>query len=136
MLTGWSNDYSLGVEEIDEQHRSFFAAIHRLHDAILNCEGEKAVDQALEFLRQYASRHFRAEEAFMDSRGFPGLERHRRLHADFLDALDGLLEELRLFGASQDLADRVSAVAQDWLIDHIIDEDAQYAAHAGRRPRR
>jgi len=34
----------------------------------------------------------------------------------------------QVFGPSQALADRALEIAQDWLIDHIADEDSQYAA--------
>lgn len=129
MLKDWSDDYLLGVDAIDAQHKGFFDATHRLYDSILNCEGEKAVEETLEFLRDYASRHFQAEEAFMQKHGFPQLEYHKRLHVEFFEALDMLLDELRVFGPSQDLAERALVIAQDWLIDHIIDEDTQYSAY-------
>ena len=129
MLKDWSDDYLLGVGDIDAQHKEFFQATHRLYDSILNCEGEKAVEQALEFLRTYAQRHFQTEEAYMQKHGFPRLEYHKRLHVQFFEALDMLLDDLRVFGPSQDLADRALEIAQDWLIDHIIDEDTQYSAY-------
>jgi len=129
MLKDWSDDYRLGIEVIDAQHRGFFGATHRLHDAILNCEGEKAVEQTLDFLRDYATQHFRDEEGFMQAHGFPGLDHHRRLHEAFLEALDRLSDDLRIFGPSQHLANRALETAQDWLIDHIIEEDSRYAAY-------
>lgn len=133
MLKDWSDDYLLGVEDIDAQHKGFFEATHRLYDSILDCEGEKAVEEALEFLRGYAAQHFQAEEALMQRHGFPGLESHKQLHVAFFEALDMLLDELRVFGPSQDLANRALEVAQEWLIDHIIDEDSQYATYIKRQ---
>lgn len=120
MLQDWSDDYLLGIEEIDAQHKGFFEATHRLYEAILNCEGEKAVEGTSAFLKDYARRHFQAEEAFMDRHGFPGLEDHKRLHTAFLEGLDSLLHDLQVFGPSQHLADRALEIAQDWLLDHII----------------
>ncbi len=129
MLKDWSDDYLIGIDEVDGQHKGFFQAAHRLYDHILNCEGEKAVEEAVEFLRDYADEHFRTEEAFMQKHGFPGFERHRKLHADFLEGLDMLSDDLRVFGPSQHLADRALEVAQDWLIDHITEEDMQYVKY-------
>lgn len=65
----------------------------------------------------------------MQQHGFPRLEYHRKLHVEFFETLDLLLDDLRVFGPSQDLADRALEIAQDWLIDHIIDEDTQYSAY-------
>ena len=87
------------------------------------------VEEAVEFLRDYADRHFRTEEAFMESHKFPGLERHKGLHGAFLEGLDMLNDELKLFGPSQHLADRALEVAQDWLLDHITEEDMQYVMY-------
>ena len=129
MLKDWSDDYRIGIDEIDGQHKGFFEAAHRLYDHILNCEGENAVEESVEFLRHYADKHFRTEEAFMQKHEFPALEQHRQLHAGFLERLDMLNDDLKIFGPSQHLADRALEIAQDWLIDHITEEDMQYVKY-------
>ena len=103
-----------------------------MYDQILNCEGEHGVEDAVTFLRNYAERHFQTEEAFMREHEFPLLEEHVKLHDAFLESLELLADELQVFGPSQHLADRALDVAQDWLIDHIADEDMQYAVHVRR----
>jgi hemerythrin len=133
MLKEWSNEYLVGIDEIDEQHKKFFEAAHRLYDSILNCEGESAVEEAVEFLRKYAEQHFQTEEAFMRTHNFPRLEEHQQLHVQFFEALEQLVEDLHVFGPSQHLADRALEIAQDWLIDHIADEDNLYAAHVKKQ---
>lgn len=129
MLKTWSDDYALGIQVIDEQHKGFFEACHRLYDAILNCEGEKMVEESVAFLRDYASRHFQTEESFMAKHAYPHLEQHKKLHTEFLEVLDGLVDELELFGPSQHLADRALEISQEWLINHIIEEDSLYAQY-------
>ncbi len=76
MIKNWSNEYALGIAEVDAQHKGFFETAHGLYDSILNCEGEKSVEETLEFLKDYANRHFQAEELLMAKHGFPGLPRH------------------------------------------------------------
>jgi hemerythrin len=132
-MRDWSDDYLTGVPEIDAQHRGFFDAAQALYDRILNCEGEHGVEDAVAFLRDYAEKHFRTEESFMRAHGFPGLEAHQRLHAAFFENLERLFDDLEVFGPSQQLADRALEVAQDWLLDHIMEEDMQYAAHVRGR---
>ena len=133
MIREWSDEYLTDIEEIDGQHQGFFEAAHRLYDQIRNCEGEHGVEDAVTFLRDYAERHFETEEAFMREHEFPLLEEHAKLHDAFLESLELLVDELQVFGPSQHLADRALDVAQDWLIDHIADEDMQYATHVRRR---
>jgi len=129
MLKTWSDDYSLGIQAIDEQHKGFFEASHRLYDAILNCEGEKMVEESVAFLRDYANRHFQTEEGFMEKHTYPHLEQHKKLHTGFLEVLDGLMDDLELYGPSQHLADRALEISQEWLINHIIEEDTRYAQY-------
>jgi len=129
MLKAWSDDYSIGIEMIDKQHKGFFEAAHRLYDHILNCEGEQIIEENVEFLRDYANQHFQAEEAFMEKHAYPHLEQHKKLHTEFLEILDMLVDDLEVFGPSQHLADRALDISQEWLIHHIVDEDAQYAKY-------
>ena len=129
MLKTRSDDYVLGVEAIDEQHKAFFEASHRLYDAILNCEGEKMVEESVAFLREYAKQHFQTEEGYMAKHAYPHLDQHKKLHKEFLEVLDGLIDELALFGPSQHLADRALEISQEWLINHIIEEDTLYAQY-------
>ena len=133
MLKAWSDDYSIGIEVIDEQHRGFFEAAHRLYDHILNCEGEQIVEESVGFLRDYANRHFQTEEAFMAKHEYPHLEQHKKSHTEFLEILEMLVDDLEVFGPSQHLADRALEISQEWLIHHIADEDAQYAKYVKQR---
>jgi hemerythrin len=127
MLKDWSDAYRTGIAEIDDQHRGFFEAAHRLYDRILNCQGEHGVEEAIGYLRDYAETHFRTEEAIMRRDAFPGLDHHQRLHAAFFERRDQLVYDLQGCGPSQHLAERALEVAQDWLIDHIACEDQLYA---------
>jgi len=129
MLKEWSDEYKVGIDEIDTQHKRFFDASHQLYDDIVNCEGENSAAEAVGFLRKYAEEHFQTEEAFMRKHEFPRLQEHQQLHIQFFESLDQLVEDLEVFGPSQHLADRALEIAQDWLIDHIADEDNLYASH-------
>ncbi|MBO8087722.1 bacteriohemerythrin [Marichromatium sp. AB31] len=129
MLKEWSDVYSIGIPEIDEQHRCFFSASHRLYNEILDRKGKEAVEGAVSFMREYAERHFSTEEAFMNEHGYPDLKAHLQQHAAFFRRLDILEQELQMFGPTQDLAERALDITQDWLIDHIADEDMLYSLH-------
>ncbi|EXJ11558.1 hypothetical protein D779_0146 [Imhoffiella purpurea] len=80
-------------------------------------------------MRTYAEEHFRTEEAFMRLHAYPGLKDHLYQHAAFFRRLGELENDLMIFGPSQRLADRALDITQDWLIDHIADEDMLYALH-------
>lgn len=127
MLKDWSDVYSIGIDEIDEQHRGFFAASHRLYEKIVDLSGKDAVAEAIAFMRTYADHHFATEEAFMRQHQYAGLAEHLKLHQAFMETLNGLEQDLNHFGPSERLADRALDITQDWLINHIADEDVLYA---------
>lgn len=129
MLKDWSDVYLIGVPEIDEQHKGFFAASHQLYEGILGREGKNAVVDAIAFMRSYAEKHFDTEVDFMRQHAYPGLREHLQQHSAFFRRLDELENDLMIFGPSEDLAERALDITQDWLIDHIADEDMLYALH-------
>ncbi|NEX19748.1 hemerythrin family protein [Thiorhodococcus mannitoliphagus] len=129
MLKDWSDVYLIGIPDIDEQHKGFFVASHQLYEGILGREGKSAVVDAITFMRNYAEKHFDTEVDFMRKHAYPGLKEHLQQHAAFFRRLDELDNDLMIFGPSEDLADRALEITQDWLIDHIADEDMLYALH-------
>ena len=129
MLREWSDDYLLGIDVIDEQHQGFFEASQKLYDDMIDVRGEESVEEAVAFLRDYAQKHFQTEEAFMEQHGYPRLEEHKQLHVAFFEGLDQLCEDVETFGPTQHLAERALEISRDWLLDHILDEDTQYAKY-------
>lgn len=51
------------------------------------------------------------------------------MHEAFFEGLSELSEDLQTFGPSQHLAERALEVSRDWLLNHILEEDRQYAKH-------
>ena len=131
-LISWSDNYLLGIDTIDEQHKKFFKVIHDFYMDVLVREGERTLESALGFLKDYALEHFQSEEAFMEEHEYPGIKDHKKLHEEFIDKLGALLEGFDTFGSSQGLADEAADMAQNWLVDHISDVDTRYVEHVGK----
>ncbi len=133
MLIDWSPKYCIGIPRIDEQHKFFFDAVHRLHKECVANEGEQAVLETLVFLENYVRGHFQAEEAFMLEHEYPHIEGHRKLHVEFLERYLELIGEFKQVGPSQALAERIGEMVQTWLVDHIAKADTAYAKHVAER---
>ncbi len=125
----WSEQYLLGIDAVDKQHMGIFEIVHRFYEECLTSEGEKTVADTLAFLKTYTEDHFRAEEALMEEHKYPRLEEHKGLHAAFLDRFGELVHELNSVGPSQELADDTADMVQNWLVDHITQQDRQYAPY-------
>ena len=131
-LIAWSDTYSIGIDEIDKQHEKFFKVVHEFYMDIVNCEGENAVEETLEFLKSYAVEHFQSEEAFMEKHAYPRIEEHKKIHEEFIENFDALAEQFNTFAPSQGLADEALDMTQDWLAEHILDVDVQYAKYVNQ----
>ncbi|MBL0058649.1 MAG: hemerythrin family protein [Elusimicrobia bacterium] len=123
----WLEHYRTGLPLIDQQHQEFFRRLNAFNEALEEGRRKEAVIQALTFLLDYASLHFRAEERGMEEAGFPGLAAHREKHRLLEERTRTLLDRYRrgeLF-----LAMQVSLLLSEWIVQHILHEDMAYVPH-------
>ena len=129
----WNSDFSLGVTEIDDQHKSLFDIINRLWLAIaMRADRDRMMSIASE-LERYTITHFAVEEAFMRVIGHQDLAAHKRAHAAFVKRL-GI--ERRSLAAGKPFTLDMLHFLKEWLTSHIQVMDRAYAKEhaASRRP--
>ena len=73
-LFEWSEKYSVGIREIDDQHKKLIGLVARLQDAMREGKGKAVLDKVLAELIQYTRTHFAAEERIMQTNGYPDFE--------------------------------------------------------------
>ena len=61
-MTRWDDELSLGLEEIDNQHRELFRRMETLLEACVAGKAAEEVIGMLAFLDDYVAVHFRTEE--------------------------------------------------------------------------
>lgn len=127
MAIQWSPQYSAGVRAIDDDHRELFSLVDML-DRRAKRGDREPIRVAIDSLLTYVHRHFEREERFMAMAGYPELDSHVREHRKFT----GLVEELAvLFKEAPDRIDavKVTKVAHDWLVTHILKSDMAYVPY-------
>jgi hemerythrin len=79
----WNNRFSVGNEEIDQQHKMLFNIINYLAlNSGKSCKHHE-ITEILEELIAYTDYHFSAEEVFL--KGHPTFAAHRAAHVEFID---------------------------------------------------
>lgn len=121
----WQEDFEIGVETIDKEHKRLFQIINKL---FAFKEEEKnsqwACQEGVKFFKAHAVQHFEDEEAYMDSIQYEGLEKHRRIHQSFREnTLPALERELIENDYAPDAVDHFLGVCAGWLIGHTLTED-------------
>jgi hemerythrin len=122
----WREDYSIGVQRLDNHHKRLFEAANRLFSAVENGKTPDEVVDILEFLLGYASFHFGEEEAVLARYGYPQLEAHRADHRRLIEQAEGLRE--RVHGGEIEVGSELSRLVREWLVRHILDEDRRFAS--------
>jgi hemerythrin len=124
----WSDKLSVGVDLIDEQHKSLIEKIAHLEDAIRTGQGPAEIVRVLDFLIDYTGYHFGTEEKNMRAFDYPELPAHLVKHAEFTNTLANLAEDFEEEGATQPLADSIETLLMNWFVKHIQDVDAKFGA--------
>ncbi|MBJ6800646.1 bacteriohemerythrin [Geomonas propionica] len=123
MLVQWRDDLSIGMLEIDVQHKLLFDKFNAFVNAYQSNQDQDEIMRMFWFLEAYAVTHFKEEEKLMQQVRFPDFVAHRDKHLVFIDQINQLKERLKVEGLSQNLVSTMTNFITSWLIDHISTMD-------------
>jgi hemerythrin len=121
----WSQELSVSITEIDEQHKKLIAMLNELNAAMRAGKGNAMVGEILERLIQYAATHFTLEERYMDQYGYLGKIPHKGEHAAFVKKVGDFKKDFDAGKAM--LSVSIMNFLSDWLKNHITKTDKAYA---------
>ena len=124
----WSQDLTVGVAEIDEQHQQWIGRLNDVAAAVASHMGPVQLGQTLEFLVDYTQKHFATEEKLMAAAHYPGLPEQLAQHKELNATLQDLLRDFKEEGATQKLAETVNHYLGNWLLKHIRELDLKFGA--------
>lgn len=121
----WSNLLSVGVRDIDDQHRVLVDILNRLGDVVMGDVTEWNEKAVLADLLQYTAQHFGFEERLMRKAGYAGVDAHVREHREFILQIKAMTERFN----SGDLpdAEELLVFVREWLTTHILGTDRALA---------
>lgn len=120
----WSENYSVGIKEIDEQHKKLVEMINDLYDAFMNKEHKEKVEEIVTRMAEYTVVHFNFEEEHFKKFGYIGSQVHIAEHKSFLDHVNLFSRDLTQNKAT--LTFKIITFLQKWLLDHIMVSDKKY----------
>jgi len=121
----WSEQFSVGIPEIDEQHRVLFDLINTIHTGILEHKGTTACAEVLAELISYTRTHFGLEQSLMHIGKYPDYEAHCALHRDLIDEVEALQDKIH--SGKTAISFELLHFLRVWLTKHILGEDKKYA---------
>jgi len=123
MAIEWAPNLTVGVNSIDDQHKTLFDKANQLFEAGKNNKTKEFISELLEFLDAYTKQHFNSEEVYMRSIRYPGYDDQKKLHTEFIAALAKLKKEYQESGGNILVILNANQMVADWLLKHISIED-------------
>ena len=122
----WTDDLSIGIESIDEQHKVLFGLIDQLQEAMSRGESRTVLEEIFQGLIDYTDKHFKVEEVMFEKFAYPETEEHLAGHTEFVDKMASLKEQ---FDDNSNFMIGVDVMQflTDWLVTHIQGTDKKYA---------
>lgn len=119
-------DLMTGNKLIDSQHQQLFVAVNRLMDACAKGKGRDQIQNTVQFLSDYVTKHFADEERLQIKSNYPNYTGHKQFHEGYRKQLADTAQMLLQEGTSvKTLGDLNQAVAI--LVTHIRTEDKRMA---------
>lgn len=116
----WDNNYKIGIDAIDEQHKKLFVLVNKLYELDDEADFKQELKQILYDFSDYMKTHFKDEEAYMESIGYPALIEHRKYHDNIIETLAELIRTPAKIGI---IKTKMKVIAKKALVEHITKED-------------
>lgn len=120
----WSDDLSVNVKEIDEQHKAFLGILNNLYKIMMEPESASGVKDILRQLEAYADFHFATEEKYFDKFNYELAAEHKEEHRKLIAKVKEFLKRVDVEGdrVVLELLDFLG----DWLVGHLSEQDKKY----------
>jgi len=121
-LMNWQDDYSVGVKEIDDQHKKMFDLINRLYESIKESKDRKLREEFLQELSNYGKFHLKTEEDYFEKFKYPQKEEHVKIHDLYRNKIKEFVNKKDDIFLSFEIIDYL----EDWWLEHITSVDKDY----------
>ncbi len=124
----WKEEYSLGIEIIDEQHQKLFEIAGRAYEIMkdqFSIDKYDDIIAIIDELKEYAVYHFQSEEAYMQGISYRKFLSHKVMHDDFVQKINQI--DLRQVDENpeKNLLQVLDFIVA-WIGEHILVQDKAY----------
>ncbi len=128
----WTDEFLVGIAEIDEQHKSLVDMINRFYLALAgDAPHRQALGGLLRGLIDYTKYHFATEERLMREAELPLTRPHLKQHQEFVDKVGDMADRFSHGGLV--LSVEATSYLRDGLQGHILGTDKQLGRELQRR---
>lgn len=121
----WKDEFSVNHAMLDRQHQIFLETLNKIYSRMGAVDSYEVFEKSLVTLHHYIEHHFSEEERVCADVGYPYLERQKQQHDFFRVRFNDLKNSYRHM-SRQELGSLV-VFMRDWFLNHILEEDRDYA---------
>ena len=123
----WDNILSVGIEEIDEDHRRLVNLFNILNHSVTEGDAPDYLEAVLEELISCTVWHFSHEERLMLKYGYEGIEEHKMEHQELIKSAKELQQ--KVLQAGKLVANEDIEFLEHWLTEHILTADMKLGSY-------
>jgi hemerythrin len=124
----WTEEMSVGVKELDEDHKKLICMMNEVHDAVLSNLPKAELRHVVDELVSYTSVHFAREEDLFGKTGYSNAVEHTNEHDRLLAKVLRLQAGFNA-GFMSTISAEVMQYMKNWLFRHILEYDKAYGPH-------
>lgn len=123
----WNENYELGIQEIDLQHKKLIGISNELYDVATKDDVnlKLTMSKILKNLTDYTVYHFTSEEEFMKKYGYEGVPMHKIAHDNFVAEVTQQIKKLD--SSSKEAVLLFYDYIANWILTHIAKADKIWA---------
>ncbi len=123
----WGEILSVGVDEIDEDHRKLIHILNILNHSVMEKESPEYLAATLEELINCTVWHFSHEERLMLKFRYSETEEHKAEHRALIEGVKELQQEI--LQADKPMVDQHIEFLERWLSEHILTADGRLGSY-------
>ncbi len=121
----WDEKFSVGIKEIDDQHKELFRIVNTVFAGIAGRDDRAMLKKAFDKVLEYTRYHFATEERYFDKFKYPDAAEHKKQHAKLIEETIALQKQ-HAEGAPGVGIELIEFLTS-WLQRHILMHDQKYA---------
>ena len=129
----WRDEYRVGMDDIDEQHKKIFVAVNKLYDLEPYEETKENIRAILYEFSDYMSTHFKYEEEYMLSIKYPSLDIHKKLHENIINSVHDVIH---IPASLSVIRSKAKIIAKKTFLHHIMKEDTKLRDYVLKQKKR
>lgn len=121
----WINAYSVGIEEIDNQHKQLIDFLNKVAKGQQSMlESNAKLKKTVAEIKSFALLHFKTEKRYMTKFKYPSIEEHIKEHDFFLETIK--LIETGVNDLNPNVPMDILLILKKWFVNHLTSTDQQF----------